>query len=231
MKRVRGTVASAGSRAPPLSAPPRARRPRRPAPHVRPRPVQRSERGGRAARAASERASGAGTPRAAGASSPPASAPSPRALGAAGRRRLPGRWRCTSRSVRSAPRVPAAPPREPGDTLRVWGPGAEDGGGGRGIADAAPRGPGHWPGLHTAGPGRTEGRPEPGGGGWGRRGRARSSPLGGGVDDGGRHEGRLWGAPRRWDHGRGSGVSQHTVGTELVSGPGSAEGAARAVGL
>lgn len=64
----------------------------------------------------------------------PASAPSPRALGAAGRRLLPGRWRCTSRSVRSAPRASAPPFGERGATLR-----SGDGGRRTAAEDAGPR--------------------------------------------------------------------------------------------
>lgn len=140
MKRVQGTVGSPGSQAPPLLDPPRARLLLRPAPHVRPRPVQRWERGGRAAPAASERAAQGprgrlGLPRRPP-PLPPLGLSGPRA-GAASREdgaALPGQ--CALRR--------GSPLRRPGNqaTRWVWGPRAEDGGGGRGIADPRPGDPG-----------------------------------------------------------------------------------------
>lgn len=210
LKGVRRTVGSPGPQAPPPSGPPSERRLHRPAPHVRPRPVQRSERGGLGVSAKSERASGAGTPRAAGAAAAPASPPSPPALGTAGRRRLPGRWRCTSRSVRSAPRVLAPPSREPGGAR-----GSGDRGPKTAAEAAEPRmsAPGSRALAWAAHPG-----PGPQGGGGGRRGRgqARSSPLAGGASALDPREGRF----RR----RGAGGSPARSDPPALSGDGAREG-------
>lgn len=211
---MRGTVGIPGPQAPPLSGPPSERRLHRPAPHVRPRPVQRSERGGRGVSAETERASGAGTPRAAGASAAPASPPSPPALGTAGRRRLPGRWRCTSRSVRCAPRGPRSAVPGTRRDAGIWRLRAEGGGGGRGAADERPGDPREGA-VGGGAEARLGARPS-----WEvRMPRTRAKGGFGGA--------RAGGSPARSDQPsrRGSVVRQRTVGTELERGPGFAGGA------